>query len=262
MPTETTPLADPTYAERRSEYHGMKLPAAANFWISAEEELEWAEQKYGRNSRVMQYLLWLNSRNVQICIVLLLVVDVIVVVVELFLDAEYPPCYIIERDAISCFDPNASYTPHHLRRLGSSDASHHAVCAAGLIDTTTPAACDPHKWAAAHTLHDCLFAVSVAILASFAVELLTLLVLLQLHFVRNPLYLVDLIVVAVSLTLEIALKGRVAADFAGALAFARAWRFLRVGHGLAVSMHETAHAHAKELEEEIEELKLKLDERR
>ena len=45
-------------------------------------------------------------------------------------------------------------------------------------------------------------------------------------------------------------------------AFARAWRFLRVGHGLAVSMHETAHAHAKELEEEIEELKLKLDERR
>ena len=257
MPTEATPLAD-----RRSSYHGAKVKTG-NFWISAEEEMEWAAQKYGESSRAMQYLLWLNSHNIQICIVLLLIIDVIVVVVELFLDAEYPPCHIIERDAISCFDPSANDTlaPHHLlRRLSSSDDAHasHAVCAAGLVDTSTPAACDPHKWATAHAVHEVLFAVSVAILATFGVELFTLLALLQFHFVRNPLYLIDAVVVAVSLSLELALKGQAGAELAGALAFARAWRFLRIGHGLATSVHETGHTHAQHLEEEIDELKLKL----
>ena len=44
-----------------------------------------------------------------------------------------------------------------------------------------------------------------------------------------------------------------------ALAMVRAWRFLRIGHGLGTSVHEANHEHAKELEEQEKDTQKKLE---
>ena len=68
------------------------------------------------------------------------------------------------------------------------------------------AACDGHKWAAAHTAHSVLLWLSVSILALFFLELSALFVCLRRAFLRNKLYLLDLIIVTISFGLEIALS--------------------------------------------------------
>ena len=68
------------------------------------------------------------------------------------------------------------------------------------------AGCDGHKWAAAHTAHAVLLWLSVSILALFFLELSALVVCLRRAFLRNKLYLLDLIIVSISLGLEIALS--------------------------------------------------------
>ena len=58
------------------------------------------------------------------------------------------------------------------------------------------AGCDGHKWAAAHTAHAVLLWLSVSILALFFLELSALVVCLRRAFLRNKLYLLDLIIVS------------------------------------------------------------------
>ena len=178
---------------------------------------------------------------------------------------QFPPCHIIERDAISCANIStlihisADDSPHHAaalhyaRRLGSS--SHHSVCSVGLVETHSPAACDAHKWEAAHVAHDILYYISVTILSAFALELCVLLCVLGLHFARQPLYMLDAAVVATALYLEVCLRRQGhGGELAGLLVFARSWRFVRIGHGLSTSVHEAGHKHVEEMKHHIQEL--------
>ena len=236
-----------------------------HFWLSAHDEVEWAEEYYGATSVPVRFLHWINSHTVQMTLVTLLVLDAIAVVMSLFLDAEFPACYIVERDAVSCYNASYGSQDHvsyhddhgsHHRRLGASGDAHHSLCPGAFADAPSswPAACDPHKWHSVHTAHDALFWCSVGILIIFAVELLLLLAILRLNFLRNPLYALDAVVVATSLAFEIGLKGEAGGDMAGLLAFGRVWRFVRIGHGLSSAVHEVDAAHLHEVEQHAKAL--------
>lgn len=200
-------------------------------------------------------------------IVSLLVTDVIIVFVELFFGAEYPSCDLIKRDGVSCCPAadGGQGSGHRLlgesmyqRGLAAVGSEHHSLCAAPLVEAADAIiGCDEHKWAAVHTAHTALFACSVAILSLFQVELLCLVVVLGADFFFNPLYVVDLIVVTLSLTLELVLFSlgqEHQADLVSALIFARVWRFMRVAHGLLASAHEISHHHIEDLEDSVGEL--------
>ena len=82
------------------------------------------------------------------------------------------------------------------------------------------------------------------------------------NFLRNPLYVVDVLIVSVSLSLELYLYGNASAELAGTIAFARVWRFVRIGHGLSTAQHESSLAefekiedHVREVEEELRRLR-------
>ena len=195
----------------------------ASCWLSAEQELEGVVQRHGEHSWQHRMVGIIQSHRAQVIIVTLLVLDVIIVFIELYIDAEFPACSLIVRDAVSCCpvasssDHGSSSLDHHTHRLllgsasgsgsGSGDShSHHTLCESPLVDSLAFAAgCDSHKWASVHTAHTALFACSVAILSAFQLELLSLLAALGLSFFRNPLYAIDLLVVATSLCLELVL---------------------------------------------------------
>ena len=209
------------HAEKINKHHLIrhdKRHSPKSFWMSAHEELALCVEKHGGNKRAWQgrAIRFFHDARVEMMLICLLLLDVIVVFVELFLDAEFPSCQKIRRDAVSCCSPNATHAGtllnassngSHGRRLLSASApapTHHALCIAPLEDSPLlEAACDPHKYHTAHSVHEALFWTSVAILLIFAVELLVLIVALGLHFFRNRLYVLDFVVVGSSLGLEL-----------------------------------------------------------
>ena len=109
----------------------------------------------------------------------LLVIDVLVVVAELFLDAHFPYCYIIGDaicDATSRRRPTITTVVSWQSPPPPTTAAttmHHQLCAAGLTQVSTPRrAIRTHG--AVHVLHEVLFYLSVVILVAFAMELLVL----------------------------------------------------------------------------------------
>ena len=48
-----------------------------HFWLSAHDEVEWAEEYYGATSVPVRFLHWINSHTVQMTLVALLVLDAI-----------------------------------------------------------------------------------------------------------------------------------------------------------------------------------------
>lgn len=233
----------------------------ASFWLSAEQEREHVAEKCGERSWQHTLVGMVQSQRAQVIIITLLVLDVLIIFAELFIDAEWPSCRIIERDGISCC-PSPIGDHRLLASSGGSDHSHHSLCAAPLLDSLDHAiGCDAHKWEAVHSAHQALFACSVAILSAFELELLSLVAAIGVAFFRNPLYVLDLFVVTTSLSLELVfhyLGHATLSELVGLLVLGRVWRFLRIAHGLMVSMHEIGHHHMEELEIHIDEMEHEL----
>lgn len=245
-------------------------------WLDAHQELELVTERRGAKSWHARTVAFIQQPWLQTLFLWLLLLDVLVLFAELFLDAEFPVCSIIVRDAVSCCptDANATDDAHHRllldhRLLASTDHGddhgdgHHALCTAAGVAAyhAAEAACDAHKHPAVHTAHVALLAVSISILSLFAVELVALLVALGGAFCRNPLYVLDFIVVIASLTLEITLFATPAGDMWHMLVLARLWRFLRIAHGVGASTvesqhhkHEAVHHTVSELEGELARL--------
>ena len=67
---------------------------------------------------------------------------------------------------------------------------------------------------------------------------------------------IDFVIVSAALGLEISLKNNTAlADEVSLIIILRAWRLVRIGHGLFESTEKYEEAHAKAMEKEIDELK-------
>ena len=225
-----------------------KVQRRRAFFTSAAEEREYVESKYKPDSFPLRLMALTQSHYLQLFMTSLLVTDVMIVVVELFVDAEFPYCRTIVRDAVSCC--NAS---HYDSSHGSSHrslAGGQPLCDYPYIDMPHyPAACDDHKYASVHNVSYALFLATLFILCSFELELAALFFVLRGGFFKNKLYLIDFVVVTAALILEVVVKygvGTNEGDIAGVLTFARCWRFVRLGHGLVSSLHE---AHVSQVEE-------------
>ena len=229
--------------------------------MSAEEELDALIGRRGANSIRVRLVKVIHRPKVQLFFIFLLILDVVVLFVELFIDAEYPRCSIVIRDATSCC-PGAyasgsvsSSASVSGSASGSGSGGYHALC--GAYDIGVDADCDSHQHALVHKLHDALFGTSVVILSAFAAELTLLLLALDCQFFHHLLYVIDAVVVFSSLTLEIVLYTTAAGNLAGALILARLWRFVRVSHGLVVSSHEAAeisHERQEAIKEHLAEI--------
>ena len=126
------------------------------------------------------------------------------------------------------------------------------------------AGCDEHKHAAIHSLHIILFSLTIAILGIFLVELCLLIICLKPRvFFRKPFYVLDFVVVTMSLGLELGFyfsSNEAVAELAGLLIFARLWRFVRIGHGIIEVTNEYhGHKHGKVMKynQQLEELLVK-----
>lgn len=207
----------------------------------------------------------LNSPTVQHIIIALLILDVCILFVELAIDASFPSCNIIQRDAVSCCDRDGGGDSHatvdvhrflagasRLLAGGEGSDGHNGLCAYPLVETNNEAGCDDHKYPGVHAAHVVLFSLTMVILGIFEIELIMMVYLLgPERFFSHVLYALDLCIVTVSLALEITfrvVRDDILQDLVGILVLFRVWRFVRIGHGLVASTFELQ-------EEKIEELK-------
>jgi len=249
-----------------------------------QDEAAKVNEKYGtatghEDPWQVRLLKFLNSSAVTHFLIGLLMLDVTILFIELGMDAFFPSCHTITRDALSCCpvsgdasafaaghgDDHTSVTTqsaesaHHflMRLLSSSEGEHHSVCESG-VESEYPAGCDPHKYPGVHIAHNVLFSFTVGILCIFEVELFTMMYLIgPKAFMANLFYMLDLFVVSVSLALELTFKflhNEIASELIGILIFFRLWRFVRIGHGFFASSHELAEEKMEEVEEYVEEL--------
>ncbi|KAL6076891.1 hypothetical protein QOT17_002586 [Balamuthia mandrillaris] len=128
------------------------------------------------------------------------------------------------------------------------------------------ASCESGKEKSDHTFHiieQVLRYVTLSILSIFAFELLLLLLALGLDFLKHPLYIVEVAIIATAFVLEIGLRHLQA--ISGLLVIFRLWRLLRLVHGVITAQQdlhrntkqnlEESRARVHELEQEVERLR-------
>lgn len=242
-----------------------------------------AAEKHGQDNWKVKVLCVIHSAAVEYTMMLLLMLDVIILFVELYLQGLYPPCHIITRDAISCcpstygLDAEAAHSATSEEHSNATDANrflrfleeeahsgHHSLCAAPTAEYNEyEAGCDEHKWLAVHTVEEVLFVFTVTILSVFFIENMLMIMVLQTAYFKQFFYVLDFLIVTVSLALEIAfavIHRDLLYALSGLLIFARVWRFVRIGHGLIeitaeyqAKEKEALMDYAKELEEKLTE---------
>jgi len=187
--------------------------------LSHHEELEVVQDHYGKYSLAARTLELLHSMPVQLAGMGLLVLDVCIIITELFLDIKFPSCHTTQRDGISCCPV-----------IGSTVAD---ACGSGLMQTPYEVVCESRP--AVKVAHSALVWTSVAIGFTFLLEVLVQASILQRAFLRNPLYVADALIVVTALSLEISLYSAGSngqAALSGLLMLSRTWRFVRIGHAL------------------------------
>jgi hypothetical protein len=112
------------------------------------------EQLYGHHSTATEIVHWLHSVPVQLFSIFLLVLDVLLIIAELAIDMEFPPCHIITRDAISC-----------CKASNNAVDSPYTTCSAGLsAHLDFPATCNNYAHPGVHYAHEALLWTTVGIL--------------------------------------------------------------------------------------------------
>lgn len=243
----------------RATRRGFAIPSTV-------EELHHAKGRWSEDSWQMKALTFINSDAVQKFFICLLVLDVLILFTELAIEAYFPSCRLVIRDAISCC-PADDGTENDMHRVlgGEGDDSH--ICTYPLIETINQVGCDDHKYPGVHVAHEALFWVTIVILSIFEVELFFLIYLLGPEkFFHQLIYVVDLFIVTLSLVLELLFRmasNNLAEVLPGILIIFRLWRFVRIGHGLVASTYEVqehktdlAMEHIEELEERMKRYNL------
>jgi hypothetical protein len=218
------------------------------------------DEHHGSESWRSRVIDFLHSQRVQVFLMSLLALDVVILFVEIFLLATYPTCHVVVRDAISCCPATDQQDLHAERYLSGDEEGHHEdLCALGLEPVFEyEAGCDPHKWSRVHRAEEFLFGITITILSVFMLELtVSMLALTPQIFFRQFFYLVDFVIVAVSLSAELAfhfLNDDTIQSLVGLIVFARVWRFVRIGHGIIEVTHQLSEKAQEELLEYAEEL--------
>lgn len=202
-----------------------------------QREEQYVESNYDKSSwQAKSYNL---LEKLESFLVVLLAIDVVIVIIEIFLEAQFPTCTIIKsRELIfSCCPSETTENEEHRFLAGSheSDGSHgaHSLCGEGLQVGEFNAACDDHN-ESLHVTHEVFFALSVAILAIFEIENFLKIFILKSVFFKNFYYVLDLFVVSISLGLDIGfhVTARLVAELTSMLVIVRTWRLVRIIHGI------------------------------
>lgn len=182
-------------------------------------------------------------------------------------------CEQVVQNAISCC-PDSSHdgaddgadAPHPAEavlRILTQEGDHslgHDLCATPLTETGYEVGCDPNQHPGAQLAHEILFWVTIGILGTFLVELLASAILLGGAFFRRFFYVLDALVVAASLSLELVFRFLSIAPSAlpGMLVLFRAWRFVRIGHGLTASAREAQEREVRLAAQHLEKLEKRM----
>mmetsp|Transcript_23055 Transcript_23055/g.42325 ORF Transcript_23055/g.42325 Transcript_23055/m.42325 type:complete len:319 (-) Transcript_23055:469-1425(-) len=243
----------------RATRRGFAIPSTG-------EELHHAKGRWSEDSWQMKALTFINSDAVQKFFICLLVLDVLILFTELAIEAYFPSCRLVIRDAISCCPADdgsdGAHAENDMHRVlgGGGDDSH--ICTYPLIETSNQAGCDDHKYPGVHVAHEALFWVTIVILVTFEVELFLMIYLLGPEkFFHQLIYVVDLFIVTLSLVLELlfrAASNQLNEVLPGILIIFRMWRFVRIGHGLVASTYEVQEHKTELAMEHIEELEERL----
>lgn len=265
-------------------FGGQLSVANFNFNIpSSMGTYQHAEEIHGADSWRYKVVKFLHSGRVQVLLMGLLFLDVLILFVEMLFLANYPHCSLIERDAVSCCPAASSSstaeaaaseneadthsrflessTESHASNSSSSGGHHSDVCAisGGEAVQQFTAGCDEHKWATIHTVEEVLFALTLTILSLFMIELtLSMIALTPQIFFRQFFFLLDFVIVSISLSLEIFFhfkKDDLYQTLVGILVLIRIWRFIRIGHGIVELTNEVAHKEYEHLLEYTEDLR-------
>ena len=220
--------------------------------LHKKEEEEFVHERYDKSSWQFRLMHVFESHTFEMFLLILLAVDIIIVLTEIFLDAEFPSCDIIEyrgytfsccpgttglamdNNTVSGDDSNHRY----LETISEQD-HHHTSCLVGEIGSFA-AGCDDHD-EILHLFHELLFGLSTSILVFFEIELLLKIYILRTLFFKNVFLALDFFIVSISLGVDIGFhySSRLVAEIAGLLVIARAWRVIRVVHGVYMEIIET-----------------------
>lgn len=265
---------------RWRDYGGRLSVANFNFNIPTNQGCtEHAELEHGVDSWRVWVLRFLHSSQVQILLMLLLFLDVIIMFVELLFLAMFPHCALVERDAISCCPKsileedaaamssatteNATADDHAAHRFLEEDphgsGDHFCPISGSSANFDFTAGCDEHKWTTIHTVETVLFALTLTILSVFMIELTASMIALRPQiFFRQFFFLLDFVIVSVSLILEIYFHfygDDLYQSAVGILVLIRIWRFIRIGHGIVELTNEVAHKEYESLLEYTEDMR-------
>lgn len=231
-----------------------------NFKVPAMEGVkEYVKSEHGEESWRMKILHVLHNHKVQAVVMSLLLLDVIILFVETFLVGHYPPCKIIERDCLACCPVTNADVGGRLLAESSEP-----ICASGFDTTTTGyGSCDDGKWHTVHVIEMFLFGFTITILGTFFVEVhLEMIALGPCTFFRQVFYVLDYIIILVSLVLELLFffdhEELGLSSISGLIIFARIWRFVRIGHGIIEVTSEVTHRKYEDLLDYAEHLETEL----
>jgi hypothetical protein len=205
----------------------------------------------------------IHSPYVQHFLLALLAIDIIALIVELFLDTEFPYCAAALR-TVQCV-ANETYVPGAGGMLVNATLLMHKRSSDAQEVMRMPLAgampeCLPHSHPV-EVAHTALTGISLTILTIFLIELLTLMWSLGIKvFVSRVLYMLDSVIVLVSLALEI--TGLVSKNVSEEtieiiivlMLVARLWRFARIIHSVWLETYDFEHEHVKRLRRRIAHL--------
>jgi len=240
---------DPRYLRRNSALRdsvlSILIPPSPPTLVKRVEDRDGARSW---QHRVVKFLL---QEWFQWALVALLIVDVLCVASELFLEARYPSCYRAREVVEPCmYNMNGTAVTVDHRRGGGSEQHHSDLL-------SFPPVCKHHP-GYLDTSHTALRWTSISILLAFVLELLLMLAALRGLFFTSVVYVCDVVVVTTSLALDFLLFSKKhelhseeATQLANLIIISRLWRFVRIGHGIFTATFETV-----EISEEEERHKL------
>mmetsp|Transcript_10109 Transcript_10109/g.16548 ORF Transcript_10109/g.16548 Transcript_10109/m.16548 type:complete len:237 (+) Transcript_10109:104-814(+) len=197
---------------------------------SKTQEREELHAKHGSEAWQSRVLVQLDSAAVEATFGLLLVLDIVCVVIELVLEAIYPPC----------------------KRILA-----HCTVETGLGNSTQLGCVPQPDWL--EDAHLLLSTISILVLLLFLAEGLARVAALGVvRYLGNPLYLLDMFIVVASLVLElISRKNTVDLDAFETIILVRLWRLLRIGYSVYedTARHDSAHvAHLQRENKRLEDM--------
>jgi len=261
------------HVERRNQEHAEA--AKTRVWLSGKLMMAAVSDRSGPSSWQADVVRKLQSQEVQIALICFLLLDVIFIFSELFIEAEYPTCRTMSHRAVSCCPALEARQLSGSWHVTDEESARYAHQIGFFPECPSPLVAAPaanglqclegdQQWA--HVMHEALTIGSLLILGIFAMELVLLLSALGSLFLRSWAYILDLVIISSSLTIMLYVymaraHARASGDVVGLeglqgiIMFARCWRFVRVGHGIALSMHDLVHASHVQLQHKIEAMR-------